>query len=169
MDEIGLDGHILISSDNQVFINRCLLEMSQRNQQEKIVVLSDIPRLEEIPGNLEVEWIEGNSNSEKSFLEARSSEAKVALIDHSDDGQNLMSVLRLEQATDGEVFTIATYHKEDFDQQLFKVGCDYCLDPEELIAPILSQSALNPGLGTLIEEIIFDQLQSSAEQFFCLC
>ena len=49
-----------------------------------------------------------------------------------------MSVLRLEQATDGEVFTIATYHKEDFDQQLFKVGCDYCLDPEELIAPILS-------------------------------
>jgi len=68
-----------------------------------------------------------------------------------------MSVLRLEQATDGEVFTIATYHKEDFDQQLFKVGCDYCLDPEELIAPILSQSALNPGLGTLIEEIILEE------------
>jgi voltage-gated potassium channel len=157
MDEIGLDGHILISSDNQVFINRCLLEMSQRNQQEKIVVLSDIPMFEEIPSNLEVEWIEGDSNSEKSFLEARSSEAKVALIDHSDDGQNLMSVLRLEQATDGEVFTIATYHKEDFDQQLFKVGCDYCLDPEELIAPILSQSALNPGLGTLIEEIILEE------------
>ena len=41
MDEIGIEGHILISSDNLVFINRCLLEMSQRNQQEKIVVLSE--------------------------------------------------------------------------------------------------------------------------------
>ena len=106
MDEIGLEGHILISSDNKVFINRCLLEMSQRNQPEKIIVLTNIPLLEEIPGNLNVEWIEGDSNSENSFLEARSSEAKVALIDHADDGQNLMAVLRLEQATDGEVFTI---------------------------------------------------------------
>jgi len=157
MDEIGIDGHILISSDNQVFINRCLLEMSQRNQPEKIVVLSDLPLMEKIPENLNVQWIEGDSNSEKSFLEARSTEAKVALIDHADDGQNLMAVLRLEQATDGEVFTIATYHKEDFDQQLFKVGCDFCLEPEELIAPILSQSALNPGLGTLIEEIISEE------------
>ena len=43
------------------------------------------------------------------------------------------------------------------DQQLFKVGCDYCLDPEELISPILSQSAFNPGLGTLIEEIILEE------------
>ncbi len=157
MDEIGIDGHILISSDNQVFINRCLLELGQRNQPEKIVVLTDTPILEEIPGNLDVEWIEGDSNSEKSFQQAKSTEAKVALIDHADDGQNLMSVLRLEEATDGEVFTIATYHKEDFDQQLFKVGCDFCMDPEELIAPILSQSALNPGLGTLIEEIILEE------------
>ena len=157
MDEIGIDGHILISSDNQIFINRCLLEMSHRNQQEKIVVLTNTPIVDEMPGNLDIEWIEGDSNSEKSFQQARSTEAKVALIDHSDDGQNLMSVLRLEEATDGEVFTIATYHKEDFDQQLFKVGCDFCLDPEEMIAPILSQSALNPGLGTLIEEIILEE------------
>ncbi len=157
MDEIGLEGHILISSDNLVFINRCLLEMSQRNQHEKIVVLSEIPVMDELPDNLDVEWIEGDSNSEKSFQLARADEAKVAFIDHADDGQNLMSVLRLEQATDGEVFTVATYHKEDFDQQLFKVGCDFCLDPEELISPILSQSALNPGLGTLIEEIILEE------------
>ena len=157
MDEIGLDGHILISSDNLVFINRCLLEMSQRNQPEKIVVLSEISVIDEMPDNLDVEWIEGNSNSEKLFKQARATEAKVAFIDHADDGQNLMSVLRLEEATDGEVFTVATYHKEDFDQQLFKVGCDYCLDPEELISPILSQSALNPGLGTLIEEIILEE------------
>ena len=157
MDEIGIEGHILISSDNLVFINRCLLEMSQRNQQEKIVVLSEHSILDEIPDNLNVEWIEGDTNSEKIFQQAHSNDAKVAFIDHADDGQNLMSVLRLEQATDGEVFTVATYHKEDFDQQLFKVGCDYCLDPEELISPILSQSALNPGLGTLIEEIILEE------------
>ena len=157
MDELGIDGHILISSDNQIFINRCLLEMSHRNQQEKIVVLTNTPILDEMPGNLDIEWIEGDSNSEISFQQARSTEAKVALIDHADDGQNLMSVLRLEEATDGEVFTIATYHKEDFDQQLFKVGCDFCMDPEEMIAPILSQSALNPGLGTLIEEIILEE------------
>ncbi len=157
MDEIGIDGHILISSDNQIFINRCLLEMSHRNQKEKIVVLTNTPIFDEMPGNLNIEWIEGDSNSEKSFQQAKSTKAKVALIDHSDDGQNLMSVLRLEEATDGEVFTIATYHKEDFDQQLFKVGCDFCLDPEEMIAPILSQSALNPGLGTLIEEIILEE------------
>ena len=157
MDEIGIEGNILISSDNLVFINRCLLEMSQRNQQEKIVVLSEHSILDEIPDNLNVEWIEGDTNSEKIFQQAHSNNAKVAFIDHADDGQNLMSVLRLEQATDGEVFTVATYHKEDFDQQLFKVGCDYCLDPEELISPILSQSALNPGLGTLIEEIILEE------------
>ena len=157
MDEIGIDGHILISSDNQIFINRCLLEMSHRNQKEKIVVLTNTPIFDEMPGNLNIEWIEGDSNSEKSFQQAKSTKAKVALIDHSDDGQNLMSVLRLEEASDGEVFTIATYHKEDFDQQLFKVGCDFCLDPEEMIAPILSQSALNPGLGTLIEEIILEE------------
>jgi len=154
MDEIGIDGHILISSDNQIFIDRCLNEMSKRMQSEKIVVLSENSILEEIPKNLDVEWIEGDSNSEKSFLYEARTEAKVALIDHLDDGRNLMSVLRLEQATDGEVFTIATFHKEDFDEQLFKVGCDFCLEPEELIAPILSQSALNPGLGIFIEEII---------------
>jgi len=154
MDEIGIDGHILISSDNQVFIDRCLNEMSKRMLSEKIVVLSENPILEVMPENLDVEWIEGDSNSEKSFLYVARTDAKVALIDHLDDGRNLMSVLRLEQATDGEVFTIATYHKEDFDQQLFKVGCDFCLEPEELIAPILSQSALNPGLGIFIEEII---------------
>jgi len=154
MDEIGIDGHILISSDNQIFIDRCLNEMSKRMQSEKIVVLSENPILEEIPKNLNVEWIEGDSNSEKSFLYEARTESKVALIDHLDDGRNLMSVLRLEQATDGEVFTISTYHKEDFDEQLFKVGCDFCLEPEELIAPILSQSALNPGLGIFIEEII---------------
>ena len=131
--------------------------MSQRNQKEKIVVLSEHSILDEIPDNLNVEWIEGDTNSEKIFQQAHSNEAKVAFIDHADDGQNLMSVLRLEQATDGEVFTVATYHKEDFDQQLFKVGCDYCLDPEELISPILSQSAFNPGLGTLIEEIILEE------------
>ena len=157
MDEIGIEGHILISSDNLVFINRCLLEMSQRNQQEKIVVLSEHSILDEIPDNLNVEWIEGDTNSEKIFQQAHSNNAKVAFIDHADDGQNLMSVLRLEQATDGEGFTVTTYHKEDFDQQLFKVGCYYCLDPEELISPILSQSALNPGLGTLIEEIILEE------------
>ena len=154
MDEIGIDGHILISSDNQIFIDRCLNEMSKRKQIEKIVVLSDNPKLESIPKNLDVNWIEGDSNSEKLFLYEARTKAKVALIDHLDDGRNLMSVLRLEQATDGEVFTISTYHKEDFDEQLFKVGCDFCLEPEELIAPILSQSALNPGLGTFIEEII---------------
>ena len=78
MDEIGIDGHILISSDNQIFINRCLLEMSHRNQQEKIVVLTNTPILDEMPGNLDIEWIEGDSNSEKSFQQARSTEAKVA-------------------------------------------------------------------------------------------
>ena len=65
MDEIGIDGHILIISDNQIFINRCLLEMSHRNQQEKIVVLTNTPILDEMPGNLDIEWIEVDSNSEK--------------------------------------------------------------------------------------------------------
>ena len=67
MDEIGIDGHVLISSDNRFFIERWLFEMSQRNQQEKIVVLSEIPILDEIPYNLDVEWIEGDSNSENHF------------------------------------------------------------------------------------------------------
>ncbi|GIT71925.1 MAG: hypothetical protein Ct9H300mP28_17390 [Pseudomonadota bacterium] len=43
------------------------LEMSHRNQQEKIVFLTNTPILDEMPGNLDIEWIEGDSNSEKSF------------------------------------------------------------------------------------------------------
>ena len=58
-----------------------------------------------------------------------------------DECLNIIEIWEIQRlfkySTDGEVFTISTYHKEDFDEQLFKVGCDFCLEPEELIAPIL--------------------------------
>ena len=108
--------------------------------------------------------IRDSSNAEESFRKANASEAKVAFIDHLHDGQNLMAVLRLEQESDGEVFSISTYHEKDFDQQLRRVGCDFCLQVDDLVAPLLSQSAENSGLGTMIEQILSEE--SSTQSLF---
>ena len=162
MDEIPIDGHLIISSDNPVFIKRLLSEMSRTEIEEPIKILSEINPFDDKPENLNIEWIHGPSNAEESFRKANASEAKVAFIDHLHDGQNLMAVLRLEQESDGEVFSISTYHEKDFDQQLRRVGCDFCLQVDDLVAPLLSQSAENSGLGTMIEQILSEEPNSQS-------
>ena len=154
MEELPIEGHLLISSDNQVFIERLLVEMSRCTLSEPVKVLSEIQPIETCPENLDIEWIQGPSNAEESFRKANAKEAKVAFIDHRHDGQNLMAVLRLEEESDGEVFSISTYHEKDFDQQLHKVGCDFSLQVDDLVAPLLSQSAYNSGLGTMVEKFL---------------
>ena len=164
MADIPIDGHLIISSDNPIFIKRLLSEMSRTETDEPIKILSEITPFEDLPENLNIEWIHGPSNAEESFRKANASEAKVAFIDHLHDGQNLMAVLRLEQESDGEVFSISTYHEKDFDQQLRRVGCDFCLQVDDLVAPLLSQSAENSGLGTMIEQILSEE--SSTQSLF---
>ncbi len=157
MEDLRVEGHLVISSDNLMFIERLLRELQKARTRERVVVITESPRLEHFPEGLEVDWIEGVSNSEASFRKARATEAKVAFIDHQHDGQTLMAVLRLEQETGGEIFTIASYREPDFDVQLMKVGCDFCLQADELIAPILSQTATNEGYGTLVTQILSEE------------
>ena len=157
MEDLRVEGHLVISSDNLMFIDRMLKELQKARVKDRVVVITEHTPLEQFPEGLEIDWIEGVSNSEASFRKARATEAKVAFIDHQHDGQTLMAVLRLEQETGGEIFTIASYREPDFDVQLMKVGCDFCLQADELIAPILSQTATNEGYGTLVTQILSEE------------
>ena len=73
-----------------------------------------------------------------------------------------MAVLCLEQETDGEIFTIATFRDDNFDQHLLKVGCDFCLKFDDLIVPILAQSANNSGLGNLVSQLLSSDLSTQS-------
>ena len=162
MDDIRIDGHLLINSDNPIFIRRMLRELSRGELGDHIVVLTSLSKSEEIPENLSVEWIEDSTNSEEAFRKARASLAKVAFVDHLQDGQTFMAVLCLEQETDGEIFTIATFRDDNFDQHLLKVGCDFCLKFDDLVVPILAQSATNSGLGNLVSQLLSNDLSTQS-------
>ena len=162
MDDIRIEGHLLINSDNPIFIRRMLRELSRGELRDHIVVLTSLPQSEEIPENLSVEWIQDPTNTEEAFRKARASLAKVAFVDHLQDGQTFMAVLCLEQETDGEIFTIATFRDDNFDQHLLKVGCDFCLKFDDLIVPILFQSANNSGLGNLVSQLLSSDLSTQS-------
>lgn len=162
MDDIRIDGHLLICSDNPVFIDRMLFEMSHCELEDHIVVLSNLTPSEQLPENLSLEWIKGSSNSEEAFKKGRAALAKVAFVDHLQDGQTLISVLRLEQETDGDIFTIATYREDDFDLHLLRVGCDFCLKYDDLVIPMLTQSSSNAGLSNLITQVLSQELSTQS-------
>jgi len=157
VEDLRVEGHLVVSSDNLMFIERMLGELKKARVPDRIVVITENLPEESIPEGLEVNWVQGKSNSEHSFRKAQATEAKVAFIDHEHDGQTLMAVLRLEQETGGEIFTIASYREPDFDVQLMKVGCDFCLKADELTAPILAQTAAHKGYGTLITQILSEE------------
>ncbi|MEE8479950.1 MAG: potassium channel family protein [Desulfobacterales bacterium] len=151
---INTKGHILICSDQRPFINRLLNEIKKAHIKDEIVVIANMPisRLyHEMPN---VKWLETSSFSEEGFTQAGAQHAKVALVDHKQDSHTLMAVLRLEIITKGAVFSVASYRESGFDAQLIQAGCDVCLNVDELVAPILSQTANHFGLGFLVEEMI---------------
>ena len=130
--EILPNGHILISTDNPYFLECVLQELKYLNLQDEIVVISEVDLLKEIGNRKGISWIQGCSYSKESMEEARASEAKVAFVDHLHDGLTLIAVLELEQSTSGSIFTVASYREEDFDQQLIKAGCDFCISADDL-------------------------------------
>ncbi len=161
-EDIAPHGHIVISSDNRYFIERLLLELSYLSNDEEVVVVSELELLDSIPESLRVEWIQAVSYSAESFARARATEAKVAFVDHLHDGLTLMAVLEMEQSTGGTIFTIASYRETDFDQQLERAGCDFSISANELTAPVLSQTAVHPGAGVLIERVISGEPSSES-------
>lgn len=162
LEDLRLEGHLLINSDNPIFIERMLREMAGCELRDHIVVLTDQPQPEDLPENISVEWVYDPTNSEDSFRKARAAMAKVAFIDHLQDGQTLMAVLRLEQETDGEIFSIATFRDDNFDMHLLKVGCDFCIKFDDLVAPILAQSATNGGVGNLVTQLLSQELSTQS-------
>ena len=66
MDDIRIEGHLLINSDNPIFIRRMLRELSRGELGDHIVVLTSLAQSEEIPENLSVEWIQDPTNTEEA-------------------------------------------------------------------------------------------------------
>ncbi|MDX2470049.1 MAG: NAD-binding protein [SAR324 cluster bacterium] len=153
-EEIPKDGHIVICSDEYPFIRRILIEMGLAGIKGEIVVLSETYPMENLADYPQISWIQASSFSDKGINLANAKNARIAFIDHKRDSHTLMAVLRLENLTGGSIFTIASYREPDFDERLIDVGCDYCINVDELIAPILSQNAVHHGVGALIEQII---------------
>ena len=147
-------GHIVICSDEPYFIKRLLLEIELANMREEIIVLSKTKPLARIEKMPHVRWVAASSFSDNGLSQTKPEQAKIAFIDHERDSHTLMAVLRLETITGGDVFTVASYREPGFDERLIGVGCDYCINVDELIAPILSQNAVYSGVGPLIEQII---------------
>jgi Trk K+ transport system NAD-binding subunit len=155
--EVEVSGNILICSDNPVFLESILRELSYLENLAGIVVISEVDPEEVNQGRLEVDWIRECSYSLEAFKLAQASDANVAFVDHEHDGLTLIAVLELERISGGTIFTVAGYREDDFDQQLIKAGCDYCINTRELTAPLLSQTSAHPGTGVLIESIISGQ------------
>jgi voltage-gated potassium channel len=147
-------GHIIICSDRQEFIQRLLQEFQKHGIKDEIVVISEVEEFAAEFADLQLEWLHLHSTSEQAFRSARAQEGKVAFIDHQHDGNTLIAVLRMEQVTGGDIFTIASYREDNFDQQLIKAGCDFCIHAEDLVAPLLVQTGLHAGTGQLVEQII---------------
>mgnify|MGYP003314466894 FL=1 len=120
-------------------------------------MISEVDPEEVNQGRLEVDWIRECSYSLEAFKLAQASDANVAFVNHEHDGLTLIAVLELERISGGTIFTVAGYREDDFDQQLIKAGCDYCINTRELTAPLLSQTSAHPGTGVLIESIISGQ------------
>lgn len=161
MEEIPLAGHIIVSSDNEDFIHKMLHEFEFFEIKDEIVVITEAKKPQELPSELNLEWIVEDSHSVNAITLARATEAKIAFIDHAHDGHTLMTVLRMEQITGGSIFTIASFREPDFNQQLLKVGCDFCFNATELTAPILSQTANHEGTGVLVEQLISEEASGS--------
>ncbi|MCH2297790.1 MAG: hypothetical protein MK441_07770, partial [SAR324 cluster bacterium] len=155
--EVEVSGNILICSDNPVFLESILRELSYLENLAGIVVISEVDPEEVNQGRLEVDWIRECSYSLEAFKLAQASDANVAFVDHEHDGLTLIAVLELERISGGTIFTVAGYREDDFDQQLIKAGCDFCINTRELTAPLLSQTSAHPGTGVLIESIISGQ------------
>ena len=153
-EEIPKEGHIVICSDEPPFISRVLLEMRLAGIEGEIVILSETSPVKEVIANKNISWILASSFTDEGIHQANALNARIAFIDHKRDSHTLMAVLRLENLTGGKIFTIASYREPDFDERLIEVGCDYCVNVDELIAPILSQNAVHHGVGSLIEQII---------------
>ncbi|MBF0289004.1 MAG: NAD-binding protein [SAR324 cluster bacterium] len=147
-------GHILICSDQHTFIRRILVELELSGVNEDIVILSKLEPILDLDSQFNIDWVLAKVSSDKGFVEARVKEAKVAFVDHEQDNHTLMEVIRLENLTDGAIFTIASYRVGEIGDRLLEAGCDFSVNSDELIAPVLSQSAAHQGVGRLIEQII---------------
>jgi len=162
VEDIKPQGHIVICSDELPFINRLLWELELAKIIDNIVVVSLLPPLGSYPNRAKVDWVQASSFSDDGLAAARAEEAKMAFIDHQRDSHTLMAVLRLEKITNGEIFTVASYREPEFDERLLAVGCDYCINVDEMVAPILSQNAAYPGIGMLVEQLISHQHDSES-------
>ncbi|MDX2470418.1 MAG: ion transporter [SAR324 cluster bacterium] len=154
IEQIPEEGHILIASDDAPFISRMLDEIEQAELGGHIVVLSNLDAFPDKMIQEGIEWVQTTSHSDYSARLGRAHQAKIAFIDYIRDSHTLMAVLRFEGLTKGSIFTVASYQEPFFDQRLIGVGCDFCVNVNELIAPALSQHALHPGVGQLLERVV---------------
>jgi len=153
-EEIPKEGHMVICSDEAAFIERLLQELMDAKITGELIILSDLAPLPCAAKRPDTTWVRASSFSDDGLGFSKADKARIAFIDHQRDSHTLMSVLRLEKLTNGSVFSIASYREPGFDKRLIGVGCDYCINVDELIAPILSQNALHHGIGDLIEQVI---------------
>jgi len=148
------EGHIIIASDEAAFISRILEEIEHANLEGDVVVLTTLNPFPDKVQKKGLEWIQISKLSDYGAHRARASEARIVFVDNEHDSHTLMMVLRFESMTQGEVFTVASYRQPGFDDRLSRVGCDFCVNVDELIAPALSQHALHPGVGELLERVV---------------
>ncbi len=154
LQEISEEGHILIASDDAPFISRILDEIQQAHIKGDIVILSNLAPFPDKVMEKGIEWVQVSSHSDYSARLGRAERAKIAFIDYMRDSHTLMAVLRFEGLTNGSIFSVASYREPFFDQRLIGVGCDFCVNVDELIAPALSQHALHVGVGQLLERVV---------------
>lgn len=157
-------GRILVLSDKPDFISRILQELDRASVDREVTILSSVEPFMHLSDRLTHRWIHESSHSSEGLAHAEAETASIAFIDHERDTSTLMATLRLEQLSEGRCFAIACYREPEFDVRLRNVGCQFALNANELIAPILTQSGRHYGMGYLVQEII-SQLPDSEGLF----
>lgn len=157
-------GPILVSSDRPEFISRVLAELDRASVTNEIVVLSEVEPFGYLSdrASYRYRWVHASSFSNDGLKLANAEAARIAFIDHKEDRHTLMAVLRLESISKEACFAIASYRQPGFDERLQTAGCDFALNANELIAPLLTQTARHQGIAALVEEIISQHPRSES-------
>ncbi|MBF0353424.1 MAG: SEL1-like repeat protein [SAR324 cluster bacterium] len=148
--------HILICSDNPEFI-RSIIKEYELEQEFNVVLISPLPqspligtKFEEIP------WINGKSFHTDILKKASASEAQIAYISFQDDSQTVMTVMQLENLTQGRIVSMAQYSDKDYRTHMEHVGCDYALNTYDIYIPLMVQSFTDQGSPTWIRELVIN-------------
>ena len=154
--EVQMQNHILVCSDDIVFIQKILEENRSFVSQQRLVLVCPFDKhpMESDPFFQQIPWVSGDAYRYRILQKANAQKAFIAYVCLKDDSHSLMTVMQIEQLTNGEAVTMVQYQGLE-KQQLFEdVGCDHAVNPYQLQVPMMVSAYTSRGSSWWILQLI---------------